>query len=360
MAKIGVGIVGCGDIARIRYIPSLMEYEETEFVGVYDTDPERQEAAAREFGIKAYPTYEAFLADDNIQAVIVATYHPSHASLAMQALEAGKHVLTEKPVATSLEDAQALQEVVERARGIFMTCPYDSYSHVVEAKRLIQNGAIGKVSAAHGIFAHQGPLHAPWFFNKEKAGWGVLADLGIYPISLFTSLFGPAKSVNGKVTRVYEKRVSETGVEFSAEVEDNIAAVIEWPENLLGTVQANWCTAVHKNECIWELRVYGSAGVIFLNMLSEDTPLVVYSPQAEIPGAEKITFAGLSQCYRPHLEKSHVHLDILKSFVKAIKTNTPPPADGNSITRQVHVVEIIDKLYTASHTGCAQTIESTF
>ena len=74
------------------------------------------------------------------------------------------------------------------------------------AKQLLAEGAIGRVSAADAVLAHRGPKHAPWFFDREKAGWGVSADLGIYLISQLTYFFGPAQRVCGRVETVFPER----------------------------------------------------------------------------------------------------------------------------------------------------------
>jgi len=187
MVAIGVGVIGCGDIARIRYFPSIEALPQLKLAGVYSRTPAQCNDIVRRYGGKAHNALDSFLHDDDIEAVIITTPHPSHADLTIRALQAGKHVLTEKPMATSLVDASRVRKAADRSPNVFMALPYDDSAPMKEAKRLIQNGAIGRVSSADAVMAHQGPLHASWFFSRDMAEWGVLADLGIYIISQLTS-----------------------------------------------------------------------------------------------------------------------------------------------------------------------------
>ena len=151
---------------------------------------------------------------------------PSHTPLAIQALKAGKHVISEKPVSVSIEQAKQLKEAAAQTDKVFMAMPNDAYPQIEKVKELIEQGVIGEVCAIDSVFAHHGPLHAPWFFDYEKAQWGVLADLGVYSISTLSYLFGPVARVYGE-TRCFEKRrISDAGEEFIPSVEDNVAATL--------------------------------------------------------------------------------------------------------------------------------------
>ena len=183
-----------------------------------------------------------------IEAVVIATPHPTHADLAIRSLQAGKHVLVEKPMATSLADAVRIEEAAARSRRVFMALPFDRSPAVEEAKRLIELGAIGRVSMADAVLAHRGPTHAPWFFDARKAHWGVVADLGVYLISQLTYLFGPALTVRGKVGTIFPERQDQHGNPVAVTVDDNAAAILELPEGILGTIRANWCSpSDHRN-----------------------------------------------------------------------------------------------------------------
>ena len=238
--------------------------------------------------------------------------------------------------------------------------PNDAYPQIEKVKELIEQGIIGEVCAIDSVFAHHGPLHAPWFFDYEKAQWGVLADLGVYSISTLSYLFGPVARVYGE-TRCFEKRrVSDAGEEFIPSVEDNVAATLVWDDGKVATMRSNWCTGVHKDHGLWRFTFNGSKGIIHLDMARTDHPIIVVSPNCEIPGAEKVSFMGQDYCYSVSVGKVDNNDSVLELFLDAIKNNRKFPDNGCSIVRQNHVIEIIDRIYESSRTGKAYEITSKF
>jgi predicted dehydrogenase len=357
MVEIGVGVIGCGDIAHIRYFPSIEALPELKLAGVYSRTTAQCDNIVRRYGGKVHSGLDSFLQDPDIEAVIITTPHPSHADLAVRALQAGKHVLTEKPMATSLADAAKVRAAADHSPRIFMALPHDDSAPMKKAKHFIQSGAIGRVSSADAVMAHAGPIHAPWFFNRELAEWGVLADLGIYLISQLTYLLGPARSVFGRVATVFPERTLPNGRSFTASVDDNSAAVIEWPGDVMATIRSNWCSPADKRHFIWETRIYGSTGVLFINMSSPDNTIVVYSPERPIENATEISYNGVMHCYCPSLPPWDLHRDIVRSFADVIVKGEAPQTASARVAHQHHVIEIIDKIYESSRTGRAQSLE---
>lgn len=354
MRIIKVIMIGCGDLAHIRYFHALPKLGDLfQLVGVHDCNQEVCQRAAKEYGVKEYESLDELLAADEIDAVIIATYHPSHANIAIKAMRAGKHVLIEKPFATNSEDAHAVGKTAKETEKVCMALPFEIYPNFIEAKKMIKEGFIGDIASADGIFAHRGPVHAPWFFEKEQAEWGVLADLGIYPIAILTYLLGPAKYVEGKVNTYEKNRISLKGEPICVTVEDNATAVLEWENGALGTVRSNWCTAADKNGCLYYITIYGSKGIIYINMLTHE--LIVYSPFRVIEGAKKIEYLGFKESYLLSVEEYDDHCNIMKAFYHAIVSGGAA-YDGCNLERQIHVIDTIDKLYEASKTGMRQKL----
>ncbi len=350
MEKINIAVAGCGDIAHIRYFNAISQLtDKFNLIGVHDRCPEVCSSTAREFQVPGYDKLEDLLALEELDTLIVTTYHPSHAQIAIAAMEAGKNVIIEKPFATSAKDAKLVRQAAERTGKLCMALPFEIYPPFVEAKRIIDQGLIGKVASADAMFAHQGPLHAPWFFDREKADWGVLADLGIYPISILSYLFGSIKAVSGKVECLTKDRVSLKGEAFTSSVEDNVAAVLEWESGVVATVRSNWCTAADKNGCIYSINVYGSKGILYINMLTHQ--LIMYSPNAPVEGAKKISYLGFDESYLIDIKEYDDHLDILNAFYEARMAGGTIRDDGCNMDRQVNIIEAIEKLYEASATG---------
>ena len=114
--------------------------DKTELIGVYDTDSERLHKTAEELRVKEYTDWKELLQDKEVEAVIVTSYHTTHARLVTEALNAGKHVLCEKPVATNLKDALMIKEAADKTNKIFMALPNDAYTHIREVKKMIGQG----------------------------------------------------------------------------------------------------------------------------------------------------------------------------------------------------------------------------
>ena len=356
MPKIGIGIIGCGDIARARYFPAIEASPDFELNGVQSRTAAACEPLAARYGGKIFADLGALLNAPEIEAAVVATPHPSHADISVYCLDRGKHVLCEKPIATSLVDASRILRAAERSGKVFMALPFDRSPPIEAAKRLLEERAIGRVSAADAVLAHRGPKHAPWFFDREKAGWGVSADLGIYLISQLTYFFGPAQRVCGRVETVFPERKSESGETIKVSVDDNVAAIVEWPDSVLATIRANWCSASDHRNVICETRIYGTEGIIFINPAAKTHQIVVHSPGRAIPGATRIEYNGMSDCYELALGSWQGDSVIMHYFAEQIRGGGAD-AHTNAL-RQRHVIEIIDKLYATSLSGTASKLET--
>ena len=352
--KIGIAVIGCGDISRARYFPAIHGSPDFALRGLYSRTAKACAPLAAKYGGTIHSSLEALLRAPEIEAVVIATPHPSHAEIAVRSFEAGKHVLCEKPIATSLADAGRILQAAERSGKVFMALPFDGSPPIEAAKRLLEAKAIGRVSSADAVLAHRGPKHAPWFLDREKAGWGVAADLGIYLISQLTYLFGPANRVRGRVATVFPERQSEAGETIHVSVDDNVAAIVEWPDATLATIRANWCSASDHRNVICDTRIYGTEGILFISPFAKSQQLVVYSPEHAIPGAKKITYNGMSDCYEPALESWDGDSVIMHYFAEQIG-NGGADARANAL-RQRHVIDIIDQLYVASSSGAVSEL----
>ena len=125
MPKIGIEIIGCGDIARARYFPAIQASPDFELRGVQSRTTAACEPLAARYGGKIFADLGTLLNAPEIEAVVVSTPHPSHADISVRCLEGGKHVLCEKPVATSLVDASSILRAAERSGKVFMALPFD-------------------------------------------------------------------------------------------------------------------------------------------------------------------------------------------------------------------------------------------
>ena len=178
----GIGIIGCGKIAQVRHIPEYAAHPEAKLVGFYDINQQRAAELAAKYGGRAYATVEELLAEPEIQAVSICAANFAHAELTIAALNAGKHVLCEKPMATNLADCEAMVQAAD-ANGKFLMIGHNqrlAKAHSL-ARKLIVEGLIGDIITFRTIFGHGGPEtwsidpgKNTWFFDKKDASGNLI------------------------------------------------------------------------------------------------------------------------------------------------------------------------------------------
>ena len=219
---IRVGIIGCGAISSM-HIQALMSMPEIRIAAVCDIQPQRAQAAAEKTGAKAFYDWHALLADPNIQAVHICLPHDLQAPVAIEALHLGKHVLTEKPMASTLEDARAMIAASEApGAGTLGVIFQNRYNPATQAARtLIRNQALGAfLGAKLDVSWHrEAPYYTQsgWRGTRAREGAGSLINQAIHTLDLASYLCGPIARVRGAIF---------TGLlEGVIDVEDNVSAV---------------------------------------------------------------------------------------------------------------------------------------
>jgi predicted dehydrogenase len=225
--RIGVGIVGCGNIAG-PYAASLGTYDEVRLVGVTDIDTDRATAFAREHGVAAHPTLDAMLADPAIGIVVNLTVHHAHYAVTKQALQAGKHVYSEKPMALEAAEARELVALA-RERGVRLACAPSTFLGEAQqtAGRIIRNGELGPIRAIYadvnwGRIEAWHPAPVPFYEV------GVLVDVGVYPLTIATAFLGPAVAVDARGWVLLPDRTTASGEPFRIGTPDHILASVEF------------------------------------------------------------------------------------------------------------------------------------
>lgn len=211
--KLKVGIIGCGGIANGKHMPSLAKLDNVEMVAFCDIIEEKAIKAAKEFGAlnaKYYANYKELLADKSIDVIHVCTPNKSHSFITVDALEAGKHVMCEKPMAKTTEEAKAMVEAAKRT-GKKLTIGYQNrfrqdskYLHEV-----CSNGDLGEIyyGKAHAIRRRAVPTWGV-FLNEEEQGGGPLIDIGTHALDLTLWMMNnyKPKSVMGSAYHKLSKR----------------------------------------------------------------------------------------------------------------------------------------------------------
>ncbi|WP_018924529.1 Gfo/Idh/MocA family protein [Salsuginibacillus kocurii] len=241
-----VGIVGCGSITRHRHAPEYVNNKDAEIVAFYDpTDIERAHRLAQGFGGRAVASLEEMLEDPAIDAVSDCSTNELHHIITSKALEHGKHVLCEKPIASTVEQAEIVIEAQKRSGKILML---DHNQRLLrthqKAKEILETGEMGRVLTFRTTFGHQGPEHwsaskskSPWFFKKDRSALGVAGDLGIHKVDLIRYLLQDEVAFISSYEGALDK-TDEQGEPI--EVCDNMVCIIKMESGALGTGAFSW------------------------------------------------------------------------------------------------------------------------
>ena len=240
--RVGIGIIGAGGISRFAHLPNLARNPRVKLVGIADIDADKARQAASDFDIPSWSDdYNQLLANPEVEAVTVTTWPSAHAEPVIAAAKAGKHVLCEKPIATSLEDADAMVAAADRA-GVKFTMGYQHRfgTALPLIKRLLDEGVIGRPMGMTEVGVAPSAHGVPWFLQKQYSGGGVLIDWGIYTAHTILWLMGPVTSVYA-TSEIFRSEVMVgdqlvTGID----VEDTIMATMRFASGAMGSWYAAW------------------------------------------------------------------------------------------------------------------------
>ena len=242
---INVGIIGCGKIAQTRHLPEYAGNSNCRISALFDMNFERASDLAKQYNARAYKSVDELLEDQTIDAVSVCAANNAHAEITIKALKAGKHVLCEKPMATTIEDCEKMVRVANEKEKYLMIDQNQRLSGAhMKAKELIKSGAIGKVLTFRTTFGHCGPETwsvdpgvTSWFFDKKLASMGAMADLGVHKTDLIQFL------VDGKVveTKAHITTLDKRGADGNLiGVDDNAICIYTMDNGIVGTMTASW------------------------------------------------------------------------------------------------------------------------
>jgi len=236
--KIRVGIIGCGSVSH-RYLPHLAECPYVELVSTCDIIPERAVDQAKNHNVpNHYPHISQMLAGAKFDLLVNTTDMQEHEHLNREAIAAGKHIWSEKPIANSLTAGQEILELAKKQGVRVWGAPVvvSSPQFAFMAKTL-NAGSLGRVAAGHADYGHTGPGWSSFFYEK---GGGSMPDLGVYNLTSLTGLLGPARSVAAMVSIVTPTRVIDRKGEIKVTEEDNAMVLLDHGNGVLSHIQSGF------------------------------------------------------------------------------------------------------------------------
>ncbi|MEB9736955.1 Gfo/Idh/MocA family oxidoreductase (plasmid) [Bacillus cereus] len=321
-----VGIIGCGSIAQHRHLPEYEANPYVQIVAVCDSNKQRAKEIANKYGVNMYTDYNELINCEELDAVSVCTPNHLHAAISIAALQAGIHVLCEKPIATSKADAEMMIGAAEKSGKKLMIGHNQRFvaSHQ-KAKQLIKSGAIGKIYSFRTAFGHSGPENWSvdgkecWFFKKEEAFLGAMGDLGVHKADLIRYI------LNEEITEV--GAFVETSAKTFSNVDDCAVCILKSESGIIGTLAASWSyVSKEDNSTI----IYGEKATLRL----EDDPtnsLIIQYKNGEVVKYElnKIQ-SNATVCQ----SNSHV----IEQFVDSVLSNKEPLINGVEGMKSLEVI----------------------
>ncbi|RGE22364.1 gfo/Idh/MocA family oxidoreductase [Leucobacter sp. wl10] len=265
MEPIRVGIIGVGNVLN-QYLDKIGVHPDVSIVALADVNAAAAQARAAEYAVPKALSPDELLADDEVELVLNLTPPKLHAPVTLQAIAAGKHVLSEKPFATTLDEARQILEAAREAGVKVGSAPTTFLgSGMQTSRKLIDDGWIGRPVAAFGSFACRG--YEYWHPNVDpfySAGAGPMLDIGPYLITNLVNLFGPAARVSASAPRSSETRPRPTGDGGFDGVIDirtptHVTGTIDFESGAVATVVVSWDVWNHH---LPHLEIYGTSGSI--------------------------------------------------------------------------------------------------
>lgn len=343
MKTLRLGLVGCGNISPL-YLKSARHFEALEFVACSDLDRDLAETRANEFDIPEVLSVDELMAHNGIDCIVNLTIPAAHAEIAKRALNAGKHVYNEKPLAAKLDDAKEIVALAKE-KGLRLACAPSTFlgSTVQTAKQALDEGVIGEPIAANAFFMSHGMEH--WHPNPEsfyQPGAGPMFDMGPYYLTALVTLLGSVKSVTAAARISFKERTisskPKAGQTFRVNTPTHISGTLEFVSGALATVITSfdvWHSQMPKFE------IYGSEGTVALEMPN------MFGVKVEARKAKEDSWQTLP-FVSEHQEFEASWALALADLAWAISENRPHKA---SAEQALHVLELMQAFLKSAELG---------
>lgn len=339
-----VALVGAGNIAD-RYAEAIVAADELELAGATDVAPGRAGALMKKFTGVAYPTLDALLADSTVDTVVNLTAPQAHAEVSTAALQAGKHVHSEKPLALRYEDARRLVELAADRGLRLSSAPATLLGEAQQTLwKRVRDGAVGRVRAVYAE-ANWDRIESWHPDPRTLYAVGPLVDVGVYPLAIMTAMFGPARRIHAYATTVEPERKLRDGTPFTPGAPDFVVAVLELEDGVVARLTASFYVGPSKQRGI---EVHGDAGSLYMPTWAEANSRV----ELQQRGGEYETIPPVREPF-PGIDWGRALVDL----AGAIEAGRP---HRSSAEHAAHLVEILNAAETSVEHGGSVDVHSEF
>ncbi|MBM7044859.1 Gfo/Idh/MocA family protein [Rhizobium lusitanum] len=350
--KLGVGVIGCGNIS-MTYLRNAALFAGVELRACADISVDAAALRAREYGIRAL-SVDQLLADPEVDLILNLTVPSVHFDVTMSALSAGKHVFTEKPLATSAADGRILVTEAKR-RGLRLGSAPDTFLGAAgrRARRLMEEGAIGRPVSGTAFMMGRGMEH--WHPNPHfyyQPGGGPVFDMGPYYLTMMVNLLGPVVRVMAMATKGQEERLITAdgpfkNTSFKVGTPTNVLSLLEFASGATINFGASWDVFRHSNHPI---ELHGTEGSLRLPDPDTFGGTVSLSER----GADWRDFDSDGELYGkrnwPYTAPDRANYRMLgvADLSRSLEENRPPRASGELA---LHVLEIMEAILASGESG---------
>jgi len=323
------GVIGCGAIAQRRHIPECIANPDSVLIGIAEFNQARCTELGEKYGVKSFCDHKDLLKLAEIDAVVVSGPNALHASQTIDALNAGKHVLCEKPMAVSREEAKAMIDAAKKNNKYLMIGLNQRLMPPhVRAKEILKTGRLGKVLSFRTAFKHPGPegwsvdAAKSWFFRKDQAFMGVTGDLGIHKADLMRWLLDQEFTEVGGMITTLDKRDPEGNL---IALDDNAMLTLKTDGGVIGSMILSWTNyGMEENYTV----LYCQKGVMSLGT----DP--IYGVIVDYRNGER----ELHKVGEMSTNVKQVASGVIDAFTKSILAGKPPEIDGMEGYRSLDVI----------------------
>jgi myo-inositol 2-dehydrogenase / D-chiro-inositol 1-dehydrogenase len=341
MAKTKVALLGAGFIADIHLESYHRFVPDAEVVAVFTRNKKRAEAFAKKHRIaRAFTELEKAITESGCDVVDICVPNFLHHRAVLAAAAAGKHVIIEKPLALSLEQADDMIAACKKAKVKLMyaeeLCFAPKYERV---RKLVNEGAVGRVYQMRQCEKHSGP-HSDWFYDVDQSGGGALMDMGCHGIAWFRWMLGGAP----KVKSVYAHMQNGLVHGKRTRGEENSVCIVEFDGGAIGIAENSWAKHGGMDD---RVEVYGTGGVVYADLFVGNSALT-YSEQGYGYAMEKAgstkgwTFTIFEEAFNQGYPQE------LKHFIQCVREDKSPLVTGEDGRA---VLEIMLAAYHSARTG---------